>query len=94
MAFLLMTNLLYWFDAKWIIDPIVNAVGRFGIWLSHVGAEFDRLVVDGLVNGAAGSQHLFGGWLRSTWNSSAGSIMVVAVSMMVWLLLAKPCRSC
>ncbi|MCB0138458.1 MAG: hypothetical protein KDE50_00975, partial [Caldilineaceae bacterium] len=85
---LLLTNLLYLVDAKWVIDPIVNAVGRFGVWLAHVGAEFDRLIVDGLVNGVAAVTNMFGGWLRNTQDGKVQVyLMVVAVSMMVWLLL-------
>ena len=38
------------FDYDWVVNPIVNTVGRAGILLSTISSEFDRLVVDGLVN--------------------------------------------
>ena len=38
------------FDYDWVVNPIVNTVGRAGILLSRLSGEFDRIVVDGLVN--------------------------------------------
>ena len=30
---------LYWVDDVWVIDPIVNAIGRIGVWLGWVSAN-------------------------------------------------------
>jgi NADH-quinone oxidoreductase subunit L len=38
------------FDYDWVVNPIVNGVGRAAILLSKLSGEFDRLIVDGLVN--------------------------------------------
>jgi NADH-quinone oxidoreductase subunit L len=52
---LLFSKFLALFDREWVIDWIVNYIGRIAILLSVVLAAFDRFVVDGLVNGV--------GWL-------------------------------
>jgi NADH-quinone oxidoreductase subunit L len=38
------------FDYDWVVNPIVNTVGRASILLAQLSGEFDRIVVDGLVN--------------------------------------------
>jgi NADH-quinone oxidoreductase subunit L len=43
-------NILARVDANWVIDPIVNGVGRFGRGWGNVSGWFDRVVVDGTVN--------------------------------------------
>ena len=50
-----LSKLLYWIDDFWIIDPLVNMIGKVGVWIAGVSAAFDRLVVDGVVNGVASS---------------------------------------
>lgn len=50
------------FDREWVIDALVNAIGRATLWLTEVAAAFDRIVVDGAVTGL--------GWL----SDQAGSI--------------------
>jgi NADH-quinone oxidoreductase subunit L len=52
---LVFSKFLALFDREWVIDWIVNYIGRTAILLSVVLAAFDRFVVDGLVNGV--------GWL-------------------------------
>lgn len=40
------------FDNRWIIDPIVNGVGRLGRLLSDgLRAFFHEPIIDGIVNG-------------------------------------------
>ena len=46
-----LAKFLYWIDDLWVIDPIVDAIGRFGVWLAKVTAAVDSFVVDGFVNG-------------------------------------------
>lgn len=45
-----LSNWLFKFDDAWVIDPIVDGVGRFGRWLSEAGHWFDVHVVDAIVN--------------------------------------------
>jgi NADH-quinone oxidoreductase subunit L len=76
------------FDAKWVIDPIVNFIGTLGVWLAGVAAAFDRLVVDGFVNGLGSVSDWFGGVLRRTQDGNVQVyLLVVAVSITIWLLL-------
>lgn len=43
-------DFLFGFDDKWIIDPIVDGIGRTGRAFADVGGWIDRNIVDGLVN--------------------------------------------
>jgi NADH-quinone oxidoreductase subunit L len=68
------------FDYDWIINPIVNLVGRFTVGLSDVSAEFDRLAVDGLgVNGIPQAFNWFGGLLRQLQTGRAQSYLLILV---------------
>ncbi len=87
---LLLTRLAYYFDNKWVIDPIVNGIAKVGVWTSSFLAAVDKWIVDGVVNGVAGVTQTFGGWLRSTQSGSIQVyLMVVVVFMMIWLMLAS-----
>ena len=82
------SKMLYYIDAKWIIDPIVNAVGKLGVWVSVVAADVDRYIVDGAVNGLAHFTGLLGRTMRNTQDGKIQVyLLVVAVFMMVWLML-------
>ncbi len=82
------SKFLFWVDAKWIIDPIVNTIGRIGVWLSFFWAAFDKWVVDGVVNGVGKIADFSGGVLR---NAQDGHVqvylLILAVSIAVWLIL-------
>jgi NADH-quinone oxidoreductase subunit L len=83
-----LSKFLYWIDDVWVIDPIVDAIGLIGVWLSKVAANFDRYVVDGVVNGAARVSGRFGGILRNTQDGHVQVyLLVLVVSVTVWLLL-------
>ena len=85
---LLLSNVLYWIDDFWVIDPIVNGIGRLGVWISKVLAEFDRLVIDGFVNLVAWFTNRMGAVLRNTQDGQVQVYMLVAVvTITVWLLL-------
>ena len=43
-------NILYRIDADWLIDPIVNGVGKLGRGLAQFNSWIDRNIVDGTVN--------------------------------------------
>jgi NADH-quinone oxidoreductase subunit L len=83
-----LAKFLYWFDALWVIDPIVNAIGSFGVWLGKVTAAFDRIVIDGFVGLLAWVSDRSGGILRNTQDGHVQVyLMVLVVSVTVWLLL-------
>lgn len=83
-----LSKLLYWFDALWVIDPIVNAVGSIGIWLGRFAAAFDRFVVDGIVSTMGWLSARTGALLRNTQDGHVQVyLLVLAVSVTVWLLL-------
>jgi len=85
---LALTKFLYWVDDLWIIDPIVNGIGKGAVWLSKVAADFDRIVVDGLVNLMGTLSDGAGRILRNTQDGQVQVyLMVLAVSVTVWLLL-------
>jgi NADH-quinone oxidoreductase subunit L len=50
-----LSKFLALFDREWVIDWIVDGVGKVALWIATAAAVFDRFVVDGLVNGV--------GWL-------------------------------
>ncbi len=85
---LALSKFLYWFDDLWVIDPIVDAIGTAGILLSKFAAEFDRLIVDGVVNLSGGISSRLGSILRNTQDGHVQVyLLLVVVSMTVWLLL-------
>lgn len=83
-----LSKFLYLFDDMWVIDPFINGVGRVTVWVSHVLAEIDRVIVDGTVNGAGWLADRMGRMLRSTQDGHVQVYLVVAVvTVTVWLLL-------
>lgn len=83
-----LSKVLYWIDDFWVIDPIVNTIGKIGVWLSTVSAEFDRLVVDGVVNLVGWVTSRTGAVLRNTQDGQVQVyLLVAAVTVTVWLLL-------
>jgi len=52
-----LANIFFYFDNRWVIDPIVNLVGRIGRLLAEISAAFDLRVIDRLVDlaGLAGA---------------------------------------
>lgn len=82
------SSFLYWIDDLWIIDPIVDGIGRLGIWIGKVTAAFDRIVVDGIVNGAGWLASRSGQMLRNTQDGHVQVyLLVLVLSVTVWLLL-------
>jgi NADH-quinone oxidoreductase subunit L len=83
-----LSHFLYWVDDLWVIDPIINGIGAAGVWISRFLAEFDRIVVDGLVNLMGYISDGAGRVLRNTQDGQVQVyLMVLAVSVTVWLLL-------
>ena len=75
------------FDARWVVDPIVNWVGRAGVWLSDAGNILDRVIVDGAVNGVAAVMDWAGRELRQTQTGKVQNYLLV-VSVTIVVLLA------
>ena len=85
---LALSKFLFWIDDLWIIDPIVDGVGRLGLWVSKVSAAFDRYVVDGVVNALGWLSTRAGGLLRNTQDGHVQVyLLVLVVAFTVWLLL-------
>jgi NADH-quinone oxidoreductase subunit L len=45
-----LADIFFYFDNRWVVDPIVNLVGRVARLLSEVFGIFDLKVIDGLVD--------------------------------------------
>ena len=83
-----LSKFLYWVDDMWVIDPIVNAIGRVNVWLASVLAAFDRWVIDGTVNGAGWISDRSGRVLRNIQDGHVQVYLLVAVvALTIWLLL-------
>ena len=81
-------GLAYWIDDFWIIDPLVNMIGRVSVWIANVSAAFDRWVMDGVVNGVASITDGLGVSVRRIQDGHIQVyLLVLAVSIAIWLLL-------
>lgn len=77
---------LYSFDDRWVIDPVVDGVGRFGRLLSRAGRFFDTTVVDGIVNGVGYVTDRSAGLLRLVQTGQAQNyLLVVLLSVLAFL---------
>jgi NADH:ubiquinone oxidoreductase subunit 5 (subunit L)/multisubunit Na+/H+ antiporter MnhA subunit len=82
------------FDYDWVINPIVNFVGRLTNLVADGTAVFDRVGIDGyFVNGIPGALRAFGGQLRLLQTGRAqtyllilvvGLLILVAVYLAIW----------
>lgn len=45
-----LADIFFYFDNRWVVDPIVNLAGRLGRLLSDILGIFDLKVIDGLVD--------------------------------------------
>ena len=75
------------FDNRWVIDPLVDLVGKIGRTASDISLRFYVVAVDsGLVEGTAKAFNAFGGWLRQTQTGRAQNyLLVVAVTLLLLL---------
>lgn len=82
------SKFFYWFDDVWVIDPIVDLIGRIGLWISWLAATFDRIVIDGIVNAAGWVASRLGLLLRNTQDGQVQVyLLVLVISVTIWLLL-------
>ena len=83
-----MSKFLYWVDDLWIIDPIVDGIGKLAVMISTATAAFDKYVVDGLVNLMGWISSKLGQVLRNTQDGQVQVyLLVLVLSVTVWLLL-------
>jgi NADH-quinone oxidoreductase subunit L len=87
-------NWLFKFDDSWVIDPIVDGVGKFGRRLSEVGHWIDVNIVDRAVNGIGAIAAELGSALRTLQTGKAQNylftvLLVLSVALGVFLLLPK-----
>ena len=88
-----LANWLFKFDDVWVIDPIVDGVGKFGRRLSEAGRWFDTNVVDRAVNGLASVIGWCGGAVRSIQTGKAQNYLLVglvAISVFLGVFVLMP----
>jgi NADH-quinone oxidoreductase subunit L len=73
-------------DAKWVIDPFVNLVGRANAALAVLSAAFDTKVIDGAVNGVGSAARSGGRALRQVQTGLVQDYLLVALTTVVLLL--------
>lgn len=89
-----LANWLFKFDDSWVIDPIVDGVGKVGRRLSEVGHWIDVNIVDRVVNGVGAVAAGLGSALRTLQTGKAQNylftvLLVLSVALGVFLLLPK-----
>ncbi|MCC9078330.1 hypothetical protein FKZ61_019715 [Litorilinea aerophila] len=83
-----LSRFLYWVDDVWVIDPIVDAIGRLAVRFAQVCAAVDRFVVDGIVNGAGWLTDWSGRALRNVQDGHVQAyLLLAAATVTIWLLL-------
>jgi NADH-quinone oxidoreductase subunit L len=85
---------LFRVDDLWVIDPIVDGVGKLGRWLSEISRRFDTAIVDGAVNGIAAITGWAGGVVRGIQTGKVQNyllvgLVTVSVLLGAFLLLPK-----
>jgi NADH-quinone oxidoreductase subunit L len=75
------------FDNRWVLDPIVNLVGAAGRVAADISQVLDATVIDStLVEGTAKAFNAAGGWLRQIQTGRAQNyLLVVAVTVLMLL---------
>jgi NADH-quinone oxidoreductase subunit L len=89
-----LSNWLFRFDDLWVIDPVVDGVGRFGRRLSEWGRWFDTHVVDATVNWVGSITQAAGSAVRLLQTGRAQNYLLVglvsvSVLLAVFLLMPK-----
>ncbi len=75
-------------DATWIIDPLVNWIGRMGVWIAALAAAADALLVDGIVNLIGKLMHWSGGVLTRLQDGKVQAYLVIALTVLsIWIAL-------
>jgi len=74
------------FDSRWVIDPVVNLVGRAVVALSDLLSRFDLRIVDGMVNGIGRGARAAGRSLRQVQTGFVQDYLLVVVTTVLLLL--------
>ena len=83
-----LASVAYAFDDRFVIDPIVDGVGRLGRWLSEALKKFvDNPIVDGAVNGVGRVTAGFGEFMRATQTGQIQNYLLVAIVTVLLLLV-------
>jgi NADH-quinone oxidoreductase subunit L len=88
-----LANWLFRFDDIWIIDPVVDGVGKLWRRISDWGQAFDERVVDGIVNGIGAVTAAVGSAARVIQTGRVQNYLLVglvAVSVMLGVFLVLP----
>jgi NADH-quinone oxidoreductase subunit L len=73
-------------DARWVIDPFVNLVGRAGAALANLASDFDAKVVDQAAAGAGRFVRASGRGLRQVQTGLIQDYLLVVVVTVLLLL--------
>ena len=83
-----LSRFLALFDREWIIDWIVNGIGRLAMQFSELTSVFDRFVVDGLVDGVGWVSDQAGRIARLLQDGRVQSYLLFGMLILaVWLFL-------
>jgi NADH-quinone oxidoreductase subunit L len=88
-----LANWLFRFDDLWVIDPIVDGVGKLWCRISEVGQLFDVKVVDSIVNGIGAVTTAVGSAMRVIQTGRVQNyllVMLVTVSVLLAAFLLLP----
>ncbi len=86
---LALSKFLALFDREWVIDALVNAIGRVALWLSDLAGAFDRIVVDGAVMGLGWLSDQAGGITRLLQDGRVQAYLLFGLLVAaVWLFLS------
>ena len=83
-----LSRFLALFDREWIIDWIVNGVGRLALRFADLTSAFDRFVVDGFVDGVGWISDQAGHIARSLQDGRVQTYLLFGMLILaVWLFL-------
>jgi NADH-quinone oxidoreductase subunit L len=83
-----LSSWLFNFDDLWVIDPFVDAVGRFWRRMSDAGQWFDTHIVDAAVNGIGAITGWFGSALRVLQTGKVQNYLLIGLVTVSVLLAA------
>ncbi len=83
-----LSQVAYRFDDAWVIDPLVDGVGRFGRWLgARVRRFIDEQIIDRAVNGTAWLSNLVGEWFRQIQTGQVQNYLLAVLAAVTVLLV-------
>ena len=84
-----LAHFLYNFDDRWVIDPIVDGVGRYGRRFAGAVRRFiDEQIIDRIVNGTAWVSNVLGEFLRQIQTGQAQNyLLAILITVTVLIVL-------